>query len=156
MMPAGMRFWKASARKLYAVSQDDLRRKRNGPDRDDEGGSNEEMKELLQSLHVKVESICSVAKDQHIPIGLRLALKEAFMCKICHSAPLKPPMIISQCCRNVLGCQSCSNTWYNEDTLSKSCPMCRSPRGFSYTMAMPPLDELINAVSEALSADSEL
>ena len=37
----------------YAVSQEDLRRKRNGPDRDDEGGSNEEMKELLQSLHVK-------------------------------------------------------------------------------------------------------
>lgn len=153
-MPAGMRFWKASARKLYAVSQDNLTRKRNG---DDEGGSgSEEIKDILQSLHVKVDSICSVAKDQRMPIGLRLALKEAFMCKICHSTPLKPPMIVAQCCRNVLGCQDCSNTWYNEETLTKSCPICRSPRGFSYTMAMPPLDELIITVSEALSADSEL
>ena len=84
-----------------------------------------------------------------------IALKQAFQCKICFLTPLKPPMIVTRCCKNVLGCKNCADTYYDEDIMSKVCPLCRCPRGYSDTMAMPPLDELLDAVRDAIAESDD-
>ena len=65
-------------------------------------------------------------------------------------------MIVTRCCCNVLGSQLCVKMHYASDPMNKSCPLCRSPRGFSDTMLMSPLDELVDAVrNEMVESDDE-
>ena len=41
-----------------------------------------------------------------LPIGLRRVLRDTFKCQICHSVPVKPPVIVTKCCKKSLGCQA--------------------------------------------------
>ena len=61
---------------------------------------NEQIKELL---------MCKTDSKVQIPLALKYSLKENFKCRICHSLPIKLPVMISRCCRNLLGCESRSN-----------------------------------------------
>ena len=147
----GLRFWKASARQFYAVVQHDLHvtRKRRGEQ--DCDSSAEGMKAVLE----KLDQICSVTKNDKVPMGLKIACQEVFMCKICHLSVLKPPTIVARCCRNIIGCQACVDTWYREDMMEKSCPLCRSPRGYSDTMALPTLDRLIESIKDLVDDEED-
>ena len=111
--------------------------------------------EDVRDVRSQLNKLCSVTSDLKVPIGLKIALKQAFQCKICFLTPLKPPMIVTRCCKNVLGCKNCADTYYDEDIMSKVCPLCRCPRGYSDTMAMPPLDELLDAVRDAIAESDD-
>ena len=48
---------------------------------------------------------------------------------ICYSVPMKSPVIVAKCCRNILWCQGCVDKWYSEaDQMTKLCPICRAER----------------------------
>ena len=64
----------------------------------------EQIKELL---------MCTTDSKVQIPLALKNSLKENFKCWICHSLPIKPPVMISKCCRNLSGCESCCSNWYS-------------------------------------------
>lgn len=46
-------------------------------------------------------------------------LSQAFNCIICKSMSVAP--VVSPCCQRVIGCQSCSEQWFNTNT---RCPLC--------------------------------
>ena len=47
-------------------------------------------------------------------------LKDAFFCMICRKLPT-PPVVISFCCKIVIGCNSCLENYHDH-----SCPHCRT------------------------------
>lgn len=95
----------------------------------------EQIKELL---------MCTTDSKVQIPLALKNSLKENFKCRICHSLPIKPPVMISRCCRNLLGCESCCSNWYSGlEAMSKRCPLCRAERGLSETMRLIGLDDFL-------------
>ena len=64
-----------------------------------------------------------------------------FSAAFCHVS-VKPPVIITKCCKTVLGCSTCVNAWYSgQEALTKSCPNCRAPRGYNETMLLHGLDD---------------
>ena len=74
----------------------------------------------------KLDSIFVVTKDSNIPLGLRVALKEAFQCIICLRSVYLPAMV-AMCCGQMIGCQMCTDTWYaGAEMLQKTCPACRA------------------------------
>ena len=64
--------------------------------------------------------------ESKLPMGLKRILRDAFKCQICHSIPAKPPLIITKCCKNILGCETCVNQWYSgPEAMTKTCPICQ-------------------------------
>ena len=79
-----------------------------------------------------------------LPIGVVKLLRDAFMCKICHVTPMKPPLIATKCCSSLLGCEECFNAWYEGvDRLSKKCPYCNEPRGYAFTFQFKGMGEVL-------------
>jgi len=155
-------FWKCPRRKLYAVTHSDIQECRSTHKSsrslliDDADSSDEDidLRELparkrkyddkLQWLADEVASIkeiltdmMSVTANSTLPIGWRCLFCDAFKCQICHSIPIKPPIIVTKCCRNILGCQECVNTWYSgPEAMTRTCPVCRAERGCNETMLL--------------------
>ena len=93
-------------------------------------------------------SMVSLAKDTRIPLGLKRLLRDSFRCRICHIVPIRPPLIIGKCCKAILGCGRCVNSWYSgPDALAKPCPNCRYERGYNETMLLRTLDILNDSVN---------
>lgn len=61
-----------------------------------------------------VHAIKELDKDSIIPIAVKHLITDAFKCKICLKSPLTPPLIITKCCKTILGCENCANEWYME------------------------------------------
>ena len=90
----------------------------------------------------------------NLPLGLQQDIREVFKCSICHATPLKPPIIIAKCCKNIIGCEECVNTWYNGDNaMTKTCPLCRADRGYADTMRLNGLDGFIGTISNIFHAE---
>ena len=172
----GISFWKCPRRKLYAVTFSDIQECNGGPNRstrssfidtsdssdDDQDRSRDEPikkkrrceDKMLQRLGDEVASIrdimadmMSLTADTHIPIGLRRVLRDTFKCHICHSVPVRPPVIVTKCCRNILGCQVCVDTWYSgPEAMTRTCPMCRAERGCNETMVLRGLTDFMESV----------
>lgn len=84
-----------------------------------------------------------LSKDSNIPPGLRKSLRETFRCRICLQS-ITPPVVITKCCRIVIGCEKCVNSWFRgEDALTKPCPSCRMERGYNETMVLRGLDDFL-------------
>lgn len=101
-----------------------------------------------------IEDMKSFTKDSktNLPLKLQNDIREVFKCSICHGMPLKPPVIVAKCCKNIVGCEECVNTWYNgENAMIKTCPLCRAERGYADTMRLNGLDTFINTVSSILN-----
>ena len=98
----------------------------------------------------------SLTKDTHIPIGLKRLMRDAFKCNISQNIPVRPPVIITKCCKKILGCESCVNHWYSSDeALTKSCPGCRADRGYNETMLPRGLDEFLIGVRQVIQTEDE-
>ena len=167
-------FWKCPCRKLYAVTQKDIQNstplsswKRpilpNSDDEDFEPTNKRGRQEKLDLLLNKVGSIreclndmITLTKDARVPMGLKRIPRDTFKCRICHSVPIKPPVIVTKCCKNVLGCESCINTGYSgPDALVKTCPACRAERGYNETMLLRGLDEFLKQIGRAIQTEEE-
>ena len=161
-MSAGLKFWKVNSTKFFAVAEEDLlaprrkkyKRRGSGTDaidlcREEPGCSCQETeqkvsKELVE-LQRRVDKVFQLTKDAKVPLGLRDLLSEAFKCKICREV-IRPPVIVTKCCKGLLGCDECVRTWYATDPLTKNCPGCNTERGYVETMRIRGLDDLITAV----------
>ena len=145
---------------MYAVSTNDLyvgagstkyrkRYKRCSKDSDSdsepEGHGNQVLNEI-KSLRREVQDVLALSKTSKVPPGLKIMLTNTFKCSICHGV-IRPPVAYARCCQSILGCESCSDTWYSgEDRRKRSCPLCRRERAFSDTGRVHALDEFLDCV----------
>ena len=112
----------------------------------------------VNSIKSSIEDINLHTKDtkSKLPIGLKRALQDNFKCKICHTQPMQPPVVVAKCCKSILGCESCANSWYSgPDAMAKTCPLCRAERGLSETMILNGLHDFLKILSEIYSKDQD-
>lgn len=103
----------------------------------------------MDSIKESIHSIFSLTKDSKIPMGLKKVMKETFKCAICMATPCRPPLIVTKCCKRLLGCESCANTWFcGEEAPSKSCPLCKAERAYTETMLLRGFDDLLKELSK--------
>jgi len=103
----GLQFWKASNRKIFAVSQANL-------DLLDKGTSDSKVdKELAPSAIKKLkrdtmkstkEELATIQStmSRSTPDSIMQQLNGLIRCCICHVFPLKPPLVISKCCKSIM------------------------------------------------------
>ena len=167
-------FWKVGSRKLYAVKEADLRgRKRMSTAANESTSSSDEgtilpfTKYKRTAEYVKITHISSELREvrsgldkiftltsgmiMSIPVGLRKVLYDTFRCSICQATPMVPPVIFAKCCKYILGCQQCVDTWYRgEQGQARSCPRCQSDRVFIETSRLNGLDDFLSAIAPLL------
>ena len=160
----GINFWKSPNRKLYAVARKEVHHttvKRKCDEDSDDAESNTKRANMtivenklnfvlsdLEGVKSVVDDIMSVTKDSTIPLGLKKILRDTLKCRICLSAPIVPPVVITKCCKVLLGCEACVNRWYRgDDALTKPCPACKHARGYNETMILRGLDELLTTLN---------
>ena len=156
----GLTFWKCPRRKVYDAV---LEKEGSSDDETDEPRIKKKKTDKLDklittlcSIKANIEDINMFTRDtkSKLPIGLRRTLEENFKCKICHSLPMRPPIVVAKCCKSMLGCEVCANNWYSgEDAMVKICPLCRAERGFSETMILNGLHDFLKVLSEICSRD---
>lgn len=178
----GLKFWKSPRRKLFAVSKLHIRgksRKRHHDDvmvdSDIEEPINskmlketnslviieskvDDMREDIESIKEAIQEIWHLNEKSKLPMGLQRIIRDAFQCKICLSVPINPPVIMSKCCKVIIGCEACVNGWYTgTEALTKTCPSCRIERGYSETMVLRGLDSFLDfARARAFTRHREL
>ena len=123
----GLKFWKVGSRKVYGVTIDDL--KKMGYAAADSSSSDTELCEPpkkkicpsygdidknLRALKNQVDSLLEVQNTLKIPLSIRKLVIESFKCIVCHSV-MKPPVIFARCCKKLIGCENCVDTWYRGD-----------------------------------------
>ncbi len=88
-----------------------------------------------------------------LPPGLFQQLYDTFKCHICQASPMKPPIIFARCCRRIVGCQECVDSWYHgeEEGVARTCPLCRSERAYAETTILRGLDDLLLAIVPLLT-----
>ena len=90
--------------------------------------------------------------NSKVPLGLKQVLLDTFRCNICIVTPMVPPIIYTRCCKRILGCQSCVNTWYSvEEGMGKKCPICRSERAYADTTQLKGLDDFLLTITPILN-----
>ena len=179
-MLVGVLFWKHPRRKLYAVAQRELRDCRHHGGRrsystidtsDDESDAASSMSrnkkpkldKMVETIGDDVSVIRETVTDMmtltancNLPLGLQRIVRDTFKCYICHSVPVKPPIIVTKCCKNMLGCQECVNTWYTgPDTMLKTCPICRTERGCNETMVLRGLTEFLECIRKVYTENDD-
>ena len=140
----GLKFWKVNARKFLAVPEESLGKPAKMPRAGQIAGldaspqavpCNNCCRDIVDDMTRKLDLTFKVAAGTKIPIGLQKLLADGFKCKICQSV-IKPPVIASNCCKQLLGCDACIKTWYKK--------LSRVQR-FPETMRLHGLDELLLA-----------
>ena len=111
-----------------------------------------ELKEVKDGL----EKIFTLTNGMNVPISLRSMLYDTFRCSICHATPMVPPVIFAKCCKYILGCQQCVDTWYRgEQGQARTCPRCRSDRAFVETCRVNGLDDFLTAIAPLLQTSND-
>lgn len=170
----GLAFWKAPRRVIYAVSSKSRKKsnyKSKAPaividssDDDNDfiehpkrkrvqfGTKIDALADKITDLKAKVADIISITKEVKIPLPLINMMRDTFKCTICHKVQAKPPLIISKCCKIIIGCDACVNKWYSgTDALVKSCPACRYERGYNETMLLKGLDDFLAKTDQLIN-----
>lgn len=159
----GLQFWKQNSRKVYAVPEEDLYREISGPRKRKRKEDDEDLVEKMTDVSFELERVnytltemkgnldklFTISETTIEPISLKQLLSESFQCKICHVAPMKPPIIFGLCCKSIISCQKCVDLWYGVDRealLSKACPCCLTDRGYSQAVRLHGLDDLLKGV----------
>ena len=109
----------------------------------------------IKEIKVELSKVFLLTSTMQVPIGLRRLLYDTFRCGICRSTPMKPPIIFARCCKSVLGCQSCVDTWYRGDEGQQcTCPNCREARAYVDTCKINGLDDFLMGIAPLLEVDS--
>ena len=116
---------------------------------------------MLHRLNDEVASIreimvdmMSLAADTNLPMGLKRMLQDTFKCQICHTVPIRPPVIITKCCINLMGCQACVDTWYSgTEAMTRMCPMCHADWGCNETMDLCGLTDFMDGIRKLYNED---
>ena len=110
----------------------------------------------VDELKNAISDMLTLNKEARIPLGLHWLLCYTLKCKICLSVPMTPPIIISKCCKTVVGCEKCVNEWYScPDALIKTWPSCRAERGYNETMLLRGFDGFITEVKKVIQTQDE-
>ncbi|XP_019859142.1 PREDICTED: uncharacterized protein LOC109587339 [Amphimedon queenslandica] len=158
----GLKFWKTDSRKIYAVKSE-----RTGvltPDSEDEIEPLIKRKKVASKAKSLTSDIKSIRNDlkfliDHVPPNVKIPLAlykralESFSCQICKSI-IVPPAIFSRCCKRILGCQICVDTWYQgsgAQMLMKKCPLCRFDRAYTETTTIRGLDDFLTVLNEIIT-----
>ena len=151
------------SRKIYAVATGDL--KKFGHTADSSSSDNEleppkkklvysDIDKNIKALRNQVDSLLEVQGTLRLPLSLRKLLLENFKCIVCRSV-MKPPVIFARCCKRIVGCESCVDTWYrgaqSEGNLSQTCPQCRSERAYADTCRINGLDDFLQGIGRMIS-----
>ena len=98
----------------------------------------------IKDMRNDFKFLTKVTREDKVPVPLQKLLHDTCTCQICHCTPMTPPIIFSRCCKRIIGCQICVDTWYRgEIGMNKKCPLCRHDRGYSETTIIRGLDELM-------------
>ena len=63
---------------------------------------------------------------------------------------------MSKCCETIIGCERCVNGWFSgPEALTKTCPACRTERGYSETMVLRGLDNFLVEVKKVIQTEDE-
>lgn len=105
----------------------------------------------IDNLKAVITDTLTLTRECGIPLPFMRMMRDSFKCKICHKTPPKPPLIASKCCKVLLGCEGCVNSWYSgADALTKACPSCRHERGYNETMQIRGLDEFLTEARDLI------
>ena len=100
----------------------------------------------IQEVKDQITSVLEVKGSTTVPIGLLISLKDTFKCNLCLSI-IKPPLITTRCCKNILGCDSCVTKLYSGNGgTSKTCPICRADRAFAETTCLKGMDDFLKTI----------
>ena len=162
----GLKFWKVGSRKIFAISTADLKDlKRHIADSSSSDTDQAEppkkkkpveIDKNIKALRTQVDSLLQIQGTLRIPLSLRILLLETFSCFVCQQV-IRPPVIFARCCKRIIGCESCIDTWYRSDAQqsdqnrSKICPQCRAERGYADTCRVHGLDDFLLGVSKITS-----
>ena len=70
---------------------------------------------------------------------------------------MNPPILMMRCCKKIVGCEACVNSWFNgQDALTKCCPCCRAERGYNETMRLRGLDDFLGQVKQLYKDEDSL
>ena len=111
---------------------------------------------LSEVKHIRkdLKSLFQISGHMKIPPGLHRHLYDTFQCHICRSSPITPPVIFARCCKRLLGCQTCVDSWYQgEEGMARSCPLCRSERAYADTTPIKGMDEFLRAIVPLLGCN---
>ena len=104
-----------------------------------------------------MQCLYKIDKCMNVPIALHQKLSVTFKCNICQHAPISPPVIFARCCKSILGCQTCVDTWYKGDGgITKKCPLCGTDRALPDTIRLHGLDDFLEAICPLLCEPQEV
>ena len=72
-------------------------------------------------------------------------------CKLCHTIPIKPPVMMADCCKIIIGCGNCVDRLYVSRHVDVPCLMCKSSCPHSNYLRINGIDELLNVLSDIKS-----
>ena len=94
---------------------------------------------MLQRLNDEVASIRDMLSDM---MSLT-ANTNTFKCQICHAAPVRPPVIVTKCCRKHPRVPRMCQHMVLGEAMTKTCPLCRTERGCNKTMVLRGLTDFM-------------
>ena len=105
------------------------------------------LKNEVLVMQDQLRRIFTIDRRMKIPVALQSLLMDSFKCQICQTAPICPPVIFARCCKSIIGCEMCVDTWYRgEDGISRNCPRCLTERALPETMRLHGLDDFLKAI----------
>uniref|UniRef100_A0A7M5XCV6 RING-type domain-containing protein n=2 Tax=Clytia hemisphaerica TaxID=252671 RepID=A0A7M5XCV6_9CNID len=107
-------FWKKPARKVFAATEEQK----------EEGSSPPSIPPKIDNIESNVQAILDLMKKkEENNTALFKALKEALECRVCRDPIVTPPLLYSNCCKQLITCKECIGRL----GATPSCPNCRSP-----------------------------
>ena len=100
-----------------------------------------DVKQLTSELKSVKETLTNILTKHSITQGWRQVLNEHFKCQICQGI-INPPILVSECCHTILGCQDCISRWYEE---ASGCPTCRAEDN-NATIVLRGLNDLLEKI----------
>lgn len=159
------------SRKFYAISQTPCKRSEpgdNSSDDDFEPTKSKKkkaapqlqvqltaMKSEVALLRADMKKLYKIDRFTQVSPALYEQLYESFKCAICRNLTT-PHVIFGRCCKSIIGCQGCIDTWYRgEDGMAKACPRCGTPRALPDTMRLHGLDDFLQSVKPLVDVHGE-
>ena len=110
----------------------------------------------ISNIRENIADMMSLSEKSQVPLAFRRIIRDTFKCSICHTVPIKPPVIVTKCCKTILGCDSCVNGWFSGlDALTKTCPSCQAERGYNETVLLRGLDDFLIQIRKVIQTDEE-